>query len=62
VLSSKKPISTIPVETLQKFVHVINLCAAMPLKMYPPTSLFREAEVIVPKKDSNDATGCMSFE
>lgn len=52
VLSGERKITDIPVETLQRFSSTINLCAAIALKVFPPSALFKLADVITPQTDA----------
>lgn len=61
LLTGKRNIAFIPVETIQKFVHVVNLCTANTLRQYPSIHMFRTGEIILPKPTPEDE-GCVSFD
>jgi putative ABC transport system substrate-binding protein len=48
VLKKEKNIAEVPIETLQRFAVLINLCAAKALKNYPPLGLLNYADVRLP--------------
>lgn len=48
ILKNERKVADIPIETLQRFSTVINLCTAIKLKVFPPPSLFKLADIIVP--------------
>lgn len=54
ILKRERKVGDIPIETLQRFSTVLNMCAMVALNTYPPSSLFRQAEVITP---ANAMTG-----
>ena len=61
ILSGKKTAGQIPAETLPKFVHVVNLCTANGLKLYPPLSVFKAGDIIFPESSPDDKKGCKSY-
>ena len=46
ILVNNIPARDIPVETLQRFSYIVNMSVAKRLKLYPPMSVLRFAEVI----------------
>jgi putative tryptophan/tyrosine transport system substrate-binding protein len=48
VLMQEKPVAEVPIETLQRFSVLINLCVAKALKTYPPLGLLNYADVRLP--------------
>lgn len=48
ILTQEKPVADIPIETLQRFSVLVNLCAAKALKIYPPLGLLNYADVRLP--------------
>jgi putative ABC transport system substrate-binding protein len=48
ILKMEKKVSEIPIETLQRFAVLVNLCAAKTLKIYPPLGLLNYADVRLP--------------
>lgn len=64
ILSQEKPVADIPIETLQRFSVLVNLCAAKALKIYPPLGLLNYADVrlpIVEDAQVTDATGARNL-
>lgn len=60
VLKQERKIADIPVETLQRFSTTLNLCTAIAMRVFPPSSIFKHADVIVPGTDTTtpeDASG-----
>lgn len=54
ILSKRVPAGRIPVESLNRFTYLVNMGTAKKLKLYPPLSVVKFAELIVPL-DSVDA-------
>lgn len=48
VLTNEKNVAEVPIETLQRFSVLVNLCAAKALKIYPPLGLLNYADVRLP--------------
>lgn len=48
ILKNERKVSEIPIETLQRFSTVVNLCSAIALNVFPPPAIFKIADVIVP--------------
>lgn len=46
ILTDRRPLAEIPIETLDRFTYLIRLPVAHRLKLYPPLPLLRYAEVI----------------
>lgn len=64
VLKKEKNIAEIPIETLQRFAVLINLCTAKALKNYPPLGLLNYADVrlpLLPDAAGTEAGGSKTF-
>ena len=55
ILTKEKKIEEVPIETLQRFSVLVNLCAAKALKMYPPLGLLNYADVRLPISEGANA-------
>ncbi len=55
VLKQERKVEDIPIETLHRFSTALNLCTAMALGVYPPSAVFKHADVIVPTTDATSA-------
>jgi hypothetical protein len=55
-LTQEKNVADIPIETLQRFSVLVNLCAAKALKVYPPLGLLNYADVRLPIVEDAQAT------
>jgi putative ABC transport system substrate-binding protein len=53
ILRREKRVEEMPIETLQRFSMLINLCVARGLKVYPPMSLLNYADVRLPLDGSS---------
>lgn len=56
VLKQEKKAAEIPVETLKRFSTTLNLCTAIALRVFPPSSTFKYADVIVPEPAEQTAS------
>lgn len=61
VLKNEKKIEEVPIETLQRFAVLINLCAAKALKNYPPLGLLNYADVRLPINSEPGHTKAKAF-
>ncbi len=61
ILTHEKPVSDIPIETLQRFSVLVNLCAAKVLKIYPPLGLLNYAEVRLPIVEDTQVSDARNF-
>lgn len=61
ILLKEKNVSSIPIETLQRFSILINMCAAKKLGMYPPLGLLNYADVRLPAKPGGASDGLPSL-
>jgi putative ABC transport system substrate-binding protein len=50
IILKEKNVTMIPIETLQRFSILINMCVAKKLALYPPLGLLNYADVRLPKK------------
>lgn len=57
ILSNEKRVEDVPIETLQRFSVLINMCVAKTLKIYPPMSLLSYADVRIPLPTTASLTG-----
>lgn len=48
ILKSERPVQAVPIETLQRFSALINMCVATRLRIFPPMSLLSYADVRIP--------------
>jgi putative ABC transport system substrate-binding protein len=55
VLSGEKKVADVPIETLQRFSVLVNMCVAQSLKTYPPMALLSYADVRLPVGTGTDA-------
>lgn len=55
VLSGEKKVAEVPIETLQRFSVLVNMCVAQSLKTYPPMALLSYADVRLPVGAGTDA-------
>lgn len=53
ILKGEKKVGDVPIETLQRFSVLVNMCVAQGLKVYPPMSLLSYADVRLPLDSSN---------
>ncbi len=56
ILLNEKKVAEIPIETLQRFSVLVNMCAAKSLKNYPPLGLLNYSDVRLPSLESSDGT------
>lgn len=57
ILNKEKRVEDVPIETLQRFSVLINMCVAKSLKIYPPMSLLSYADVRIPLPSTASPTG-----
>lgn len=48
ILKGEKKVAEVPIETLQRFSVLVNMCVAQTLRVYPPMSLLSYADVRLP--------------
>lgn len=53
ILKAEKKVAEVPIETLQRFSVLVNMCVAQTLKVYPPMSLLSYADVRLPLSEAN---------
>ena len=53
ILKGEKKVAEVPIETLQRFSVLVNMCVAHTLKIYPPMSLLSYADVRLPLGNTN---------
>lgn len=63
ILNGEKKINDVPIETLQRFSVLVNMCVAKTLKTYPPMALLSYADVRLPvdataATDTKPPKGC----
>lgn len=56
ILNGERNVETIPVDTLQRFSAVVNLCAAQKLGLPPPESMRNQLELLEPETQTDDPT------
>jgi putative ABC transport system substrate-binding protein len=67
ILKGEKRVAEVPIETLQRFSVLVNMCVAKTLKAYPPMTLLSYADVRLPIDPAADTApgkpqkGCTPF-
>lgn len=67
ILKGEKKVAEVPIETLQRFSVLVNMCVAKTLKAYPPMTLLSYADVRLPIDAAADTApgkpqkGCTPF-
>ena len=56
ILKGEAPVGAIPIETLQRFSVLINMCAARALGVFPPLPLLNVADVRLPGENDSAST------
>lgn len=59
ILKGEVPVGSIPIETLQRFSVLVNMCTAKALDVYPPLPLLNVADVRLPARLGPSSAPCV---